>query len=156
MGSDLTKVGILLRREIEARIAGPLIEAFCAKMGNEAAMSVVRPVIERLALQSGRQAAEMAGGNTIESFAKAMDTWAAGDAFNLEVLELSAHAYNWNVTRCAYAEMYRELGLESLGYELSCGRDFAMVKGFNPRMELSRSQTIMQGQDHCDFRLTLK
>jgi hypothetical protein len=28
MGADLSRIGILTRREIEARIAGPLIKAF--------------------------------------------------------------------------------------------------------------------------------
>jgi hypothetical protein len=61
-----------------------------------------------------------------------------------------------NTTRCRYAEMYRELGMPKLGFTLSCARDFALVEGFNPRIELRRTQTIMEGADHCDFRFTLQ
>jgi hypothetical protein len=31
-----------------------------------------------------------------------------------------------------------------------------MVEGFNPKIKLERTQTIMEGADHCDFRYTLE
>ena len=40
---------ILLRREIEARIAGPLIEAFSAEFGREQTIRVAGKVIKELA-----------------------------------------------------------------------------------------------------------
>jgi hypothetical protein len=48
--------------------------------------------------------------------------------------------------------MYRALGLEDLGGSLSCVRDFALVEGFNPDLELVRTQTLMEGASRCDFR----
>ena len=50
------------------------------------------------------------------------------------------------------ATMYRRLGLEDLGPILSCGRDGAMIEGFNPAVEFRRTQTLMEGATHCDFR----
>ena len=29
-----------------------------------------------------------------------------------------------------------------------------MVRGFNPDLKLTRTQTIMQGASHCDFRFS--
>jgi hypothetical protein len=48
--------------------------------------------------------------------------------------------------------MYRALGIPEVGALLSCNRDFALIEGFNPDVELERTQTIMQGATHCDFR----
>jgi hypothetical protein len=48
--------------------------------------------------------------------------------------------------------MYRALGLADLGRSLSCQRDYALAKGFNPAIQLERTQTIMEGASHCDFR----
>ena len=62
---------------------------------------------------------------------------------------------SFNVTRCRYAEMYRALGLADLGGSLSCQRDFALAQGFNPAIQLDRTQTIMEGASHCDFRFRL-
>ena len=33
---------------------------------------------------------------------------------------------------------------------------FSLIEGFNPDIELTRTQTIMQGASHCDFRFKLK
>ena len=54
--------------------------------------------------------------------------------------------------RCKYAEMYKSMGLEELGFDLSCNRDFNLVKGFNKNIRLTRTKTLMQGDDHCNFK----
>ncbi len=156
MAVDLSEVGILTRREIEARIAGPLIKAFMAEFGEEKTMNAVKKVIKTLARESGQQAAQMVGGNDLSHFQEVMVFWGAGGAFDQEVLRLSEANYDFDITRCRYAEMYKELGLADLGLILSCGRDFDMIEGFNPRMRLARTKTLMEGRDRCDFRISLK
>jgi hypothetical protein len=37
-----------------------------------------------------------------------------------------------------------------------CNRDHAMIDGFNPDLKLTRTQTVMEGASHCDFRFTKK
>ena len=71
------------------------------------------------------------------------------------MVEETEAAVAYNVVRCRYAEMYREMGLAEIGHLLSCGRDGTFCKGFNPRIELERNQTIMAGASHCDFRYTM-
>jgi hypothetical protein len=48
--------------------------------------------------------------------------------------------------------MYRALDLADLGSSLSCQRDFALSEGFNPEIQLTRTQTLMEGAACCDFR----
>lgn len=57
-----------------------------------------------------------------------------------------------DVTACKYADFYKELGEPELGFLLVCSADFAMAEGVDPDMKLTRTQTIMQGASHCDFR----
>lgn len=156
MGADLSQINILTRREIEARIAGPLIRGFIEELGRDKALAVVNRVVKSLAQESGAQLAKQMGGNSMADFARGLSAWAAGDAYEMEVLELSDTRYSFNMKRCRYADMYKELGMTDLGVALSCGRDFELVKGFNPRMKLVRTKTIMEGHDHCDFRITLE
>ena len=59
--------------------------------------------------------------------------------------------FAFNVKRCQYAEMYRDLGKADLGAAMSCNRDGTMVEGFNPDIAFTRTQTIMGGASHCDF-----
>jgi hypothetical protein len=71
------------------------------------------------------------------------------------VLRDDGAAFEFNVTRCRFAEMYRSLGLADLGPILSCSRDGRMIDGFNPAIGFTRTQTLMEGATHCDFRYRL-
>jgi fumarate reductase iron-sulfur subunit len=155
MNAAANPISILDRRKIEAQIAGPLIKAFIEELGEENALAVVRSVIGKLAKQSGMDLAKAFGGNTMADLARGLMAWAKGDAYQMEVVTLSKTEYVYNITRCRYAEMYKEIGLADLGLILSCGRDFELISGFNPKMKLTRTKTIMEGCDHCDFHISL-
>ncbi len=90
-------------------------------------------------------------------FANGLKTyWESGGAYEKEELDLSETRYDFNIKRCLYAEMYKEIGLEDQGFLLSCGRDYALVEGFNSKIKLTRTQTIIEGADYCDFRFEVK
>ena len=88
--------------------------------------------------------------------ASAFRTYARGDALDYHVLEQSHDAFEIDVQRCRYAEFYRELGEPELGFLLVCSADFLFSEGFDADIELTRTQTIMQGASHCDFRYRRK
>jgi len=143
---------ILARRAIEARIVGPLIEAMAHEFGRERVNEIARDAIVGLARETGSALALASGGCSLAHFSQTLALWQADDALRLDMLESSPDKLSFNVTRCRYAEMYAALGLKELGGLLSCNRDFAMVEGFNPSIRLTRTQTIMEGATHCDFR----
>jgi predicted ArsR family transcriptional regulator len=147
----LNDVGVLTRREIEARIVGPLVERLAAEFGADRVHAVVRDSIVDIAREQGAALAEHADGNGLTHFAAALGAWSRDGALESEVTALDDDVFAFDVHRCRYAEMYRELGLADLGATLSCNRDAALVEGFNPDIELTRTQTIMQGATHCDF-----
>jgi hypothetical protein len=72
------------------------------------------------------------------------------------VVKNTSDAFEANVVGCRYAEFYKALGEPELGFLLLCSADFPMVEGFGGDVGLTRTQTIMQGADHCDFRYMLK
>jgi L-2-amino-thiazoline-4-carboxylic acid hydrolase len=155
MDAEKPKLPLLEQREIEARIVGPLMRAFAAEMGQERALEIVAGVIRQLARESGAELARFLGEQSLEAFAQSLDRWRENSALELDVLEQTPERLSFNVTRCRYAEMYRALGLADLGASLSCQRDFALAQGFNPAIELTRTQTIMGGAPFCDFRFRL-
>jgi len=155
-GADLSPVSILARREIEARILMPVLDAFIQQYGKDQAVKIVEPVIQKLAREGGVQLAQALGGNTIAHFAKGLSLWTRDDALRMDVLEQTEKRFAFNVTRCRYAEMYKELGVLEYGALLSCGRDAALIVGFNPKIKFTRTQTIMSGAPYCDFRYDLQ
>ncbi len=148
-------VGLLNRREIEARLLAPLIAALSEEFGGEQVWEVVRKVIQEIALQQGAQLAASLESNDLQHFSVAQETWKKDNAIQTEVLEKTRKKFSFNVYRCRYAEMYDHLGIPELGKVLSCERDFAFIQGFNPDIQLTRTQTIMEGADICDFRFEL-
>lgn len=148
----LNELGVLTRREIEARIVAPLIDALGAAFGRDQVVAIVRDTITAIARTQGDALADAMGGRTLPDFASSVPLWQQDGALEIDVLEQDDERFDFNVTRCRYAELYAALGIADLGTALSCNRDFALIEGFNPAVVLTRTQTIMQGASHCDFR----
>ncbi len=150
--TDLNAIGVLLRREIEARLLAPLLEAYAREIGYQRAVEILKQTIIDIARQQGKELAAAMGGCELAHFAASLENWKKGDALEIEILEQSGEKFSFNVTRCRYAEMYQELGLQELGVILSCNRDKALIEGFNPQITLERRQMIMEGATYCNFR----
>jgi hypothetical protein len=152
----LNTIGVLTRREIEARLLVPLLEALGQEFGREEVLDVTRRTIVEVARRQGAELAQSMGGCTLAHLAASLENWKKDDALQIEVLEQSEECFSFNVTRCRYAELYRSLGISELGKLLSCNRDGALIEGFNPGVKLERTQTIMGGAEFCDFRYRVK
>ena len=156
MTVDPSQVPLLVRREIEAAMAAPFIQALIDELGREKGLARVRDIVQNMARQSGAQLAAVMGGNSLAHFVDSLKFWSQDNALEMDLVELTEQAFAFNVTRCRYAEMYKKLGLDEFGGCLSCDRDFAMVEGFNPNLTLTRTTTIMAGDPVCNFRYTIK
>ena len=145
-------ITLLQQREIEAKIIGPVFQAFAREIGEGRAREILAGAVKDLAKQSGCAAAQAVGGNDLAHLGQAIENWRTGGALELDIIRRDDEALEFNVTRCQFAEMYRRLGLADLGPILSCNRDGAMIDGFNPEIDFNRTQTLMEGAGHCDFR----
>ena len=150
------KIGVLTRREVEARILAPMLDAMGEAFGRDRVLQVMRDTIIRIARKQGSELAGSMGGVTFQHFADSLRFWTMDDALGIDVIEQTEDVFSFNVTRCRYAELYGKLGIRELGTALSCARDYALIEGFNPDVSLKRTQTIMEGAPHCDFRYCLK
>ena len=150
------KIGVLTRREVEARILSPVIEALGESFGRDQVLSVVRNTIGKIAREQGADLSNLMGNNSLQHFSETLQYWTRDDALEIELVEESEDVLSFNVTRCRYTELYDSLGIRDIGTIFSCARDFALVEGFNPDVTLTRTQTIMEGAPFCDFRYRLK
>jgi hypothetical protein len=149
-------IGVLVRREVEARLVAPLVEALGKEFGRDKVLGVIRNTVVEIARRQGHDLSRAMGGDSLRHFRDSLVHWTRDEALSIELIEESAQAFAFNVTRCRYAEMYRDLGIPLLGPILSCSRDFALIEGFNPRIRLTRTQTLMAGAPFCDFRYRLE
>lgn len=148
---------ILERRRIEAQILKHVHEVIEARSGADEADAVIGAAVSRSAIDQGRGFAEALGHTPdFKDFADILPLWTKDDALKIETIEASAETLEFNVLRCRYAEMYREMGLGRIGHLLSCNRDGDFCIGYNPDMKMTRTQTIMGGASHCDFRYRME
>src|SRR5512143_1771318 len=104
-------IGVLTRREVEARLLAPLTEALGKAFGEERVLQVVRETIVAIARRQGAELAQAMGGDSLSHFRESLVYWTKGKALEIEVVEQRDNVFAFNVTRCRYAEMYRELGI---------------------------------------------
>ena len=147
------KIGVLTRRETEARILVPFFKSLSEKFGEEEVASILEKTIMDLSRTQGAELSEKYGSG-VESFLETLQFWTQDGALEIDVLEKNEKKLDFDVTRCKYAEMYKALGIQDLGALLSCNRDAAMIEGFNPKASLDRKTTIMSGGKCCTFRYT--
>lgn len=145
------RIGVLLRREIEARALQPFYRAVAAEIGEARARALLADVVIDAAREGGRAMRAGVDDAGLEAFASGWEPWFRGGALEVEVLEHSDDRWRFNVTRCRYAELYRALDMSDLGAVLSCNRDAALVEGFDDAIRFERTQTLMEGAGHCDF-----
>jgi len=151
------KISHLKRREIQAPIAACLIRGFARVTGQDKALEVATAAVQADAMMAGKIIAEKYGGNTMKEMGRVVrEMWAEDDAMTIHFLEETGQNLSFYVTRCGYAEFYEKAEMKELGFCLSCCRDEAFAKGLNSQMKLLRTQTIMQGSSHCDFRFVLE
>ncbi|MCX5512643.1 2-amino-thiazoline-4-carboxylic acid hydrolase [Kaistia algarum] len=150
-------LGILARRRIEAEIIKPIYEEMVARFGREAAREALKAAITRAAIESGKRfAAAQNGPVDLVSFAALQPKWRQDDALHIEVLSETPERFDYDVTRCRYAEMYHAMGLGEIGDILSCQRDGTFCQGYDPRIQMTRTTTIMSGAKRCDFRYSMR
>jgi hypothetical protein len=151
---------ILEQRRIEAALVKPIYEEMAAALGDAKAQEILGAAITKHAVAQGKAYADASRAQgrepSLAGFRALLPQWQAGGALEMEMVTETTEQVDFNITRCRYAEMYREMGLGHIGHLLSCNRDGTFCEGYDPSIKFERSQTIMNGASHCDFRYSAK
>jgi len=126
------------------QIAGPAV-----------ADAVFENTVESLALST---AAAISNGKPL-SLGELWSVWLelGGDGrLELHLDELTDGTLRFHVDACAYAALYREMGVPELGVAFSCRRDKPFAEALVPGVHVEQSQTILEGAHRCEFTYTLE
>ena len=152
--SDPTESPIYVQRRVEANILKHVYETLIDSHGEDVAKKTIADAVRSASVA---QAEELSEGveTSMLTFIELMAQWSKGGALETTVLDANEKEFNFDVTRCRYSEMYMEMGLGEIGHLLSCQRDGTFCEGYDSRIRMTRSQTIMQGAPTCTFRFKL-
>lgn len=150
-------VSSLDRVKIQAQVLVPLVKELRKELGDKRANDLVRKALGKIFRGYGKaywaQKQSDSPNSKIETLIK---RYAADGALDYEVGENNDERLNVNITRCGYAEFFKEIGAPDLGFMFCCSADIPMTEGFEAGIELNRRQTIMEGAKFCDFRYKLR
>ena len=144
---------LLQRAKAQAEVLVPLMKRLEAEIGTDRTRSILRDVLSEHWRSMARTFVEESGGDSMAAFMKFAQVCGAGDAFAAEFRESPPGRIDVDVVRCEYAKFFRALGEPELGFLLMCSGDYPVAETLG--MGLERTQTIMQGADHCDFHWLL-
>jgi hypothetical protein len=149
---------VLVKRALQAQVIGPIHAEMVAQIGREKADAILDAAIKKAAVAEGRSfAAKAPGGKTtLAHFQKLYELWTRGGALEIELLKATETEFDFDVTRCRYAETYREMGLGHIGHLMSCNRDGTFCQGYDRNITMERKHTIMDGSPRCTFRYRYK
>lgn len=112
-------------------------------------LDVVDQVIAERAQRFGAAVARREGGSSVGDLLRIL--WEPERAQGLEfTVETKADGVQIRCTRCPMHDLGQDIHETEWLYRLVCAADPHVAAGFNPKIGLRRTKTLMQGYDLCD------
>ena len=93
------KIGVLTRRETEASIIAPFVDALIKTFGKEKIIPILEKTVMELARNQGSSLAKEYG-NDVSAFLETLKFWTQDGALEIDLLEKNDTKLDFNVTRC--------------------------------------------------------
>jgi len=90
----------------------------------------------------------------LDVFCKYMENSCAGTHEWKKIVD-KKNRKKYKFTRCMWAEVFRSLNAEDIGYWI-CEADGPATKAFNPKIKFKRTKTLMKGDDCCNHEYILE
>ncbi len=132
----------------------PVLQGLARELGEEHFLAVLKQVAFESALRAGQATARQLPCNDFAAFTNSggEPSYFGEHILTREIVEDTPQAFELKVTECLWAKTFLEMGAADIGYRLLCHTDYADCQGFNPKITLTRSKTLMQGDDCCNHR----
>ncbi len=148
------EVSLLDKTRMQAQVLVPVLRALRAELGKDKADAIVTQALRDWSKQLFAAIGDSIEGSPRRKWAAIQSVWGevSGREVEVEVLRQDKEALDIDVTRCGFAEFFRDLGEPELGSLLICEADFDIAATGAGEVSLERAQTIMQGAPSCTFR----
>jgi hypothetical protein len=151
-------ISLLDEVKLQAQVLLPVLQALRAELGEAHANAIVAQALRAWSRDLQQKIGARTPGSPREKWAAmtaAMSPRIGGD-IDVQVLTMEPDTFEFNITGCRYADFFRQLGEPELGALLLCDVDFDVAEVGSPEVQLTRTQTIMQGAPHCHFHYRMQ
>jgi len=156
--SAVQQISLFDEIKLQAQVLVPVLRELRTELGKDKAFALVSQPLRDYVRSVYLKIGEQKPGDARQKWEGVWDELRPriGDAVNREFIRDDNEAREYNVTRCKYAEFFKSLGEPEIGEILLCDFDFYIAEVGAPNVELTRTQTIMNGASYCDFRYCFK
>ncbi len=130
----------------------PNLNAVADQIGRERLIGILRTAATERAKKNGANMALKAPKADFDFY----NSWTREtDRFWQHVVTYSIVVQNqtdfeFRVTECLWAKTFREAHAEDYGAAIVCNADYGHAEGYSSHLTLTRTRTLMQGNDYCN------
>lgn len=136
-------------KRLKKEIGDKKFTKLLTKTGDEHYREGVRPRFKKIKDRSVQ--------SLIENFWESVKNSKFGNStITIEILDKAKEKGTVKMTECLFAKTFRENNAGDIGYAAICHADFAVVEEFNPDMVMDRDKCLMNGDECCLFKYSMK
>lgn len=152
----MSELTYLDRVKVQCEILLPFYQRVRSELGADRATALLRDAVREYGLALGGAMAKAVPGESVAQVKAMMPMFAAGDALDIEPVADTPAEFSVNVRGCRYADYFKALNEPEFGAMITCEADIPMMETFTDTVSMHRTQTILTGGSHCDFRWRAK
>jgi hypothetical protein len=122
----------------------PILSKVAERIGREKFVEMLREASDEYWFDKEKQ----------NEFFRNMSDEFRGYSLDTKVLENTEETRTYKMTKCLWANAFRESGAADIGYAIYCQSDYAIARHDNEKLE--RNKTLMQGDDCCLMKWSKK
>lgn len=123
------------------------------RFGKEETLELIKKFSTEFNLERGRNQAETSADQSLKSYTRMFaDTKSWEGILKMEIVEDSETVFEMKISECIQATCYLQHDAADIGFAQVCWGDYAWAEGFNPKIQLVRDKTLMQGHSCCNHK----
>jgi hypothetical protein len=134
----------------------PLLQDLSQRLKGIDFIETLKAVTYERAIEGGREAAKRSPKNDFAELTSRGKKRFSSPFWNhiltYTIVDDTEKVLEWKFTECLFAKIFREANASDIGYATQCYGDYGFVEGFNPKIRLTFTKTLMQGHDCCNHR----
>jgi len=126
------------------------------ELGKEKMLELVKKSATHELLKFGKMQAKQFGKNDLKAYTAQFKGPRMQSAITYKTIEDTDKVFEIEVAECLVAAVFLQAKAADIGYASVCWGDYAWAEGFNPKIKLIRSKTLMQGDAYCNHKYVLE
>ncbi len=143
-------------QRIQLMIPMDLAKYLTRNLGRDKGLELLKAYATETSTRDAREVAEQMKGNDFAALKKLFSPQEYQNRLVMEVTESTDRVHQLKVTECLWARTCLDAKAGEEGYAMICHGDYAFARAFNPKIEMVRDKTLMQGDAYCNHRYQLK